>query len=143
MKNKKIKIYLGMALYSLLYTIPKNYVPGKMGRKNILKLIKKKLKVYSLESKNEYSKMVGETDTILENTLVSLNKEDLRYLNPGAIIKILHNNYQSYFSYFGINSNYVKNISDAYIIPEVNNTFISIKYTNALIKEIEKTIKDK
>jgi hypothetical protein len=135
------RILMGIILYSFLYTIPKTFPVGKMGRKNIMKALKKQLKIYDVKKGHqEYLKLIELAETVMSNTKVVFSGEELEMLNPGALFAILEKNYPEYLELFEIKQSWLNNIKESYI-GTGNNTFVSVKYTNKLINEIEENCK--
>jgi len=135
------KILMGIILYSFLYTIPKSFPIGKMGRKNIMKALKKQLKIYDVKKGHKkYLKLIELAETVMSNTKVVFSGEELEMLNPGALFGILEKNYPEYLEFFEIKQSWLDNIKGNYL-GTGNNTFVSVKYTNKLISEIEENCK--
>jgi len=138
----KRKIVLGIVLYSFLHTIPKEYPLGKRGRKNIMKALKKQLSIYnSKKGQEKYMVLIKIAEVIMTNTQVIFSGEELQMLNPGALFAQLEKNYLEYLDIFNFNPSWIKDLKDSYL-GTGDNTFISIKYTNKLILEIEENVKD-
>jgi len=141
-KNTKKKILMGVILYTLLYTIPKNHVPGKMGRKNILKALKKQLTIFYNENEKEYLNLISIADKIIDETheyMLSISP-DFRWVNPGAVVKLIFSKYNEHIDIFGLKESWIQNMVKSYINDEVKNTFISIRYTNKLVDKINNYI---
>jgi hypothetical protein len=135
------QILMGIILYSFLYTIPKQFPVGKLGRKNIMKALKKQLKIYNVKKGHkEYMKLIELAEVVMINTKVIFSGEELEMLNPGALFGILEKNYPEYLELFEISQSWLDNIKESYI-GTGNNTFVSVKYTNKLISEIEESCK--
>jgi len=131
------QILMGIILYSFLYTIPKQFPIGKMGRKNIMKALKKQLKIYDVKKGHDkYLKLIKQAEIVMNNTKVVFSGEELEMLNPGALFAILEKNYPEYLEFFDFNQSWIDNIKGNYLSTG-NNTFVSIKYTNKLVQEIE------
>jgi len=135
------KILLGIIMYSFLYTIPKDYPVGKRGRKNIMKALKKQLSIYkNKKGQKKYLELIKKAEFVMNNTQTIFSGKELQMLNPGALFAQLEKNYPEYLDCFNFNLSWVQNLKDAYL-GTGSNTFISIKYTNKLISEIEENIK--
>lgn len=136
------KITMWVILYSFLYTIPKNYPIAKRARKNILKALKKQLKIYDVKKGHQqYLKLIQMAEKIMTDTKVKFDREELRMLNPGSLFGILEKRYPEYFEDSEINESWIKELKDKYI-GTGNNSFVSIKYTNLLIENLENEVKD-
>lgn len=134
---KERQILLGIILYSFLYTIPKQFQTAKMGRKNIMKALKKALKIYDVKrGHKKYLNLIDYAEAVMTQTKVSFSGEELKMLNPGALFSILEKKYSEYLEHFDIKQSWINNIKDGYN-GTGENMFISIKYTNKLIAEIE------
>jgi len=135
------RILMGIILYSFLYTIPKTFPIGKMGRKNIMKALKKQLKIYDIKKgHSNYLKLIELAEKVMQDTKVVFSGEELEMLNPGALFGILEKNYPEYLEPFEIKQTWIDNIKNGYLWTG-DNTFVSVKYTNKLIDEIEKNCK--
>jgi hypothetical protein len=135
-------ILLGIILYSFLYTIPKTYQLGKRGRKNILKALKKTLKIYYTHEEKNYLKLIKLAEVVMENTKEKFSGEELEMLNPGSLFGILESKYPTYLEGFEINPSWIHDLKSTYV-GTGGNGFISIKYTNKLIEEINKKLEKK
>ena len=128
------ELLLGTAVFLLLYSIDENEVRGKRVRKKITRAIKAKLAERRNEDPKSYLELVNKGADILEKTKQRYHAAGNVELSvsPGAMLGILNFRYHDDFSIFNILPRDMKTLMKAY--ENVGITFISIKYTNFLVK---------
>jgi len=140
-KELEVK-YVGIALFILLESIPKQDPRAKRVRKKITRVIKKKLMTEVGLKKNgeEFNKMLDNMDNILiESRQLMLDKygEKGNYINPGNIFELLNFRYD-YLDSYNFDSKDIKELIINY--RNASLSFQSLFYINRLIENIKKTI---
>ena len=131
------QILTGIVIFLILSLIDKKEQDGKRGRKAIMKNIKKKLVTESNSNPNRYLKMVNSGSVVIRDASAELQTT---IFNPGYIIFFLQQRYSEYIRVYDLSPDHIDNLKTAYGSGGI--TFQSIKYTNRLVKEIDKFIKE-
>jgi hypothetical protein len=123
----------GICLYIILGMVDKNEQEGKRGRKAIIKKLKKRLIEESHKSPEKYLKFIEDSEIVAQNAADEMKE---KMLNPGYVVFFMHYRYPEYIKVFDISEDHIENIKG--VSSEGGVNFNAMKYTNRLIKEIDK-----
>ena len=135
------ELMTGSIIFVLLSSIDPKYQGGKLGRKQILKALKKVLMTYAHSENNNnkehYLDIISKCDECMykaRDSMVAEIGDKGYYINPGSLLQILVKRYPKYIEIYDLKERHIDNIYEHY--KEAGIGFYSIKYANKLIKEI-------